>query len=513
MTIQNEKLQKKVWTEHPDQTHQVLIRKILNRDTEHGLPGFAQVDPMNLSALAAELNLADPDKQLLPVPIKSIHIGSGGIHTLPNLVSTLTSGTRILLVTDSVNILCKTESVKEKIHQLLKAHFPTKWLVLSEKNGGDLHASDEHAKTIAQALTDIDCVVGVGGGTIADLCKYALHTSNVAVPLVLVQTMLSVNAFTDGLSVILKNGVKRTVQSRYPSAVIIDMDVVQQAPFDRTLSGYGDLMATWTAPADWLLADTLGMCTKYHHAPYQLLRFQSLELLLYSGDLRAKTGKAFLKLAQVLTLSGIAMGLTGESSPVSGSEHTISHLLDMAAESQGQALAYHGAQVGVSTLFMACVWDEFLRTFDPASLDFETCFPDGAFMEGHIQRVFKGLDPKGKLEQECWQDYRKKLELWHTKKEKTHRIFENWSDAKTELQKKVLPPNLLVECMLQAGAPTRFCELNPAVDTQKALWAIKNCHLYRSRFTLVDLLFFAGIWNDVFIEHILTRLERLGAGL
>jgi glycerol-1-phosphate dehydrogenase [NAD(P)+] len=77
----------------------------------------------------------------------------------------------------------------------------------------------------------------------------------------------------------------------------------------------------------------------------------------------------------------------------------------------------------------------------------------------------------------------------------------------------VLPPELLVECMRQAGAPARFCELHPSIPKERAFWAIKNCHLYRSRFTLVDFLFFAGIWNDAFIWRILTKLERMGAGL
>jgi hypothetical protein len=35
----------------------------------------------------------------------------------------------------------------------------------------------------------------------------------------------------------------------------------------------------------------------------------------------------------------------------------------------------------------------------------------------------------------------------------------------------------------------------------------------RDRFTLADLLFFAGQWDDAFIERILDRARSAGGGL
>jgi glycerol-1-phosphate dehydrogenase [NAD(P)+] len=491
---------------------QSTIQGLMNSDKAQGLPSLARADPGDLTSVRHELDLLDPSGALSPIPMESIHIGNGVLKDLGAIIDTLAPGQKILMVSDGVDILCGGEPLKDAIFDILGENHAVKRIVLNEQGGGELHASETHIPPIMESLQGISCVVGVGGGTVADLCKYALHRSGTDLTLVLIQTMLSVNAFSDGVAVILKNGVKRTVQARYPSILLIDMDVVRHAPLERTLSGYGDLMATWTAPADWLLAHELHMSSRYHRAPYEMLRFQCLELLSRSGDLRAKEPESLELLARVLTLSGLSMGIVGESSPASGAEHTISHLLDMCAESRGRPLAFHGAQVGVSSLVMSCAWEAFLNDFDPSRVNMDACFPTAPFMESMVRSAFRGLDAEGALPQECWEDYRKKLYIWHDRKEQLSLLLGGWSSNRERFRSMVLPPELLAECMHQAGAPTRFCRLNPAVDRATALWAIKNCHLYRSRFTLVDLLSFLGMWSDAFIDRIIERLELMDAG-
>jgi glycerol-1-phosphate dehydrogenase [NAD(P)+] len=43
------------------------------------------------------------------------------------------------------------------------------------------------------------------------------------------------------------------------------------------------------------------------------------------------------------------------------------------------------------------------------------------------------------------------------------------------------------------------------VSPQIVRWALENCHLMRNRFTLADLLFFLGWWDDAFVERLLER--------
>ena len=50
------------------------------------------------------------------------------------------------------------------------------------------------------------------------------------------------------------------------------------------------------------------------------------------------------------------MGVAGTTAPCSGMEHTVSHLIEMAAMQAGHEPALHGAQVGASSVVAALLW-------------------------------------------------------------------------------------------------------------------------------------------------------------
>jgi glycerol-1-phosphate dehydrogenase [NAD(P)+] len=81
------------------------------------------------------------------------------------------------------------------------------------------------------------------------------------------------------------------------------------------------------------------------------------------------------------------------------------------------------------------------------------------------------------------------------------------------MREMVLPPERLAGALREAGAPARFGELDPPVAPEVVRWALGSCHLMRDRFTLADLLFFAGWWDDAFVERILERARSAGGGL
>ena len=475
-------------------------------------PRLTRADPTDLAALRAALRDSDPSNILHPIKMDEIFIQRNAVELLPQIISGQTGGDKVLLVTDSTPYFREAASLKEMIFFLLDRHFQVDWLVLHNE-AADLHADDANSKRIQDAMRGRDCVVGVGGGTITDLCKDAVHQQGKNKPLVIVQTALSVNAFSDGVSVMLKNGVKRTVESCYPNVLVIDLDAVQKAPAERNLAGYGDLMATWTAPVDWYLAHRIGMNPNYHEAPSLILRPQLRELMKQSGQLAKMETDTLSLLARVLTLSGLSMGIAGESSPASGTEHIISHLIDMSADVRGQNVAFHGAQVAVGAVLAAIAWDFLLKEFDPKSVDIGACFPSFDEMKPKVFAAFSWLDETQHAAFECWKDYEKKLTKWHAAKADFCALLANWDAFKAEVAQMVLPPEYICECMQRAGAPTRYSGLTPAVDAKTARWAMNNCHLFRNRFTLSDLLYFLGWWNEGFVERILARADAIGAGL
>jgi glycerol dehydrogenase len=107
-------------------------------------------------------------------------------------------------------------------------------------------ASENEIKRIANLNPAVDMIVGVGGGKLIDTTKAVadkLHAACVVVP-----TIASTDAPTSALSVIYSDqGVFESYKfyQRNPNVVIVDTQVIAQAPARFLASGIADAMATW----------------------------------------------------------------------------------------------------------------------------------------------------------------------------------------------------------------------------------------------------------------------------
>ena len=101
-------------------------------------------------------------------------------------------------------------------------------------------------------------LLSVGSGTVTDLAKQV--AAELDVPVVVVQTAASVNGYADSLSVLVRNGAKRTVPEHLAErADRRPRRAARRARTALTRAGVGDATAAWTAPADWYLACALGL--------------------------------------------------------------------------------------------------------------------------------------------------------------------------------------------------------------------------------------------------------------
>ncbi|MCR5176003.1 MAG: iron-containing alcohol dehydrogenase [Anaerovibrio sp.] len=473
-------------------------------------------DATDLKGLHQVMMEQPNSEKLCDIDMVDIAIGSGVAMKVSDAVKKLTVGKRVLMVSDPVVILDKEQRpVKERIKKVLEKNYQVEWLVIDEPDGSIVHCTPENAARIQEHLNNADCVVGVGSGTICDLCKYATYYADKdnSKPLIIIQTALSVNAFSDNASVMLISGVKRTVHSIYPKILLIDLDIVAAAPPEMNVSGYGDLIATWTAPVDWYLANVMGMNSGFHSAPSDMIRTQCKRLLENSEKLATGDEKVLADLANVLTLSGISMGLANESAPASGSEHVMSHLVDMASKIRKTGICYHGTQVAVSGIISSLLWDYLLKEFDPSKVDIASCYPDADGMKKKVFEAFDWLDEDHKAANECWSDYSKKLATWEANKDRLKAFLDNFDEFKSKVSGWVQDPAYIASSMHKAKAPCRYSKLNFPVDAKTARWAITNCHLMRNRFSVIDLLHYTGVWNEKFVEMIISRADALDAGL
>ena len=123
------------------------------------------------------------------------------------------------------------------------------------------------------------------------------------------------------------------------------------------------------AVAEWQLAARLGHGPSYNRAVVEdvLAAIPALPALAQAARDAQPAGVA--DLARLLAASGLSMGIVGSTAPASGTEHAVSHLLEMACSHQRRPTAAHGMQVTVATRLAVRVWQLVDRTIrvDPCT--------------------------------------------------------------------------------------------------------------------------------------------------
>lgn len=466
---------------------------------------------VDLAVVRAQLSDGASGTGLRPIGLREVTIAWGALDELvPAIERVVPVGAEVVMLVDATPMLSGGRDLKAHVQSLLGSRFAVRVEVI----GGDrqeLHADEAALAEADQAIAGAACIVTVGSGTITDIGKDASHRAG-DTPFVVVQTAVSVNAFSDDMAVLLRNGVKRTVPSRWPDALVIDLETIGDAPPEMNRAGYGELMSMFTAPADWYLASAMGMDDSFDPRVVELYREHADQLLEIAPAVAENRPDALAALAGFMTLTGIAMGSAGRTAPLSGTEHGVSHLLDMAAEQAGRPLAFHGAQVGVAAAVVSIAWRSFFRRFDPASLRLDSAYPTPEYMEPVVRGAFLDLDPSGRVGDECWTDYAQKLARWTACRPGIERFIRDWPEHRARIEGILATPEAIATALRLAGAATRFRDVRPPADRATVRWALQDCHLMRNRFTGADLAFVTGLWDRPAVDGVLAEAEALGVG-
>ena len=204
--------------------------------------------------------------------------------------------------------------------------------------------SIEYAMNIAERViaTDIDCIVGLGGGRVLDVCKYAAHISKK--PYLSIPTTAANDGLVSPIAVLKRKDDKpKSLGATMPSMILIDTEVIANGPIQNIKAGIGDTISNYMALLDWEFAVSHGKDEMNGYA--YLMSKSSLDALMKTHY--TSICYEFIEvLVNSLVLSGIAMEFAGSSRPVSGSEHLFSHALDYYSEKKN----LHGLQVALGTI-------------------------------------------------------------------------------------------------------------------------------------------------------------------
>jgi glycerol-1-phosphate dehydrogenase [NAD(P)+] len=116
-------------------------------------------------------------------------------------------------------------------------------------------ATLEHWETLLADLHG-DVVYAIGGGLVVDAAKYA--ADRLDLPLVCLPTALSVDAFLTWASGVRRDGCVYYVETKPPDTLVIDFDVLSQAPPAVRAAGICDVLSTANGSWDWKFAEEAG---------------------------------------------------------------------------------------------------------------------------------------------------------------------------------------------------------------------------------------------------------------
>ncbi|MFK0252562.1 iron-containing alcohol dehydrogenase family protein [Streptomyces sp. NPDC090445] len=188
-----------------------------------------------------------------------------------------------------------------------------------------------------------DAVVGLGGGKIIDVAKYA--AARVGLPMVAIATNLSHDGICSPVATLDNDNGRGSYGVPTPIAMVIDLDVIRDAPVRFVRAGIGDAISNISAIADWELSHK----TTGEHVDglaAAMARTAGESVLRHPGG--CGDDEFLTVLAEALVLTGIAMSISGDTRPASGACHEISHAFDLLHPGRS---ALHGEQVGLGAAF------------------------------------------------------------------------------------------------------------------------------------------------------------------
>jgi len=184
---------------------------------------------------------------------------------------------------------------------------------------------DDTARMLCRKIksSKIKRIISIGSGRVIDIAKLAskkCKVSHTAIP-----ACLSTNCFATDKTTLFVNGVKKTVSSRVPDKVVIDLALLAQYP-NMNIYGAIELMSSATALLDWEIADRENRESVDEVFYNDALKLAESSLCIIKNGL--DSSDKLWGLVCLLSKSGKIVQEYGCGRPVSGSEHILSAAIE-----------------------------------------------------------------------------------------------------------------------------------------------------------------------------------------
>ncbi|MEM4644879.1 MAG: iron-containing alcohol dehydrogenase, partial [Archaeoglobaceae archaeon] len=264
-----------------------------------------------------------------------VYIQRGAFSKIKSVLDKINSQNAII-ITDPV----VSEILKSKISEL----------GLKEILINDASILEVRRIVLMLSYSDVDAIVGIGGGKVLDVSKVVATELNV--PFISVPTTASHDGIASPMASFKEGGKPVSITAKSPIAVIADVEIIENCPPRLIHSGFGDLISNITAVKDWKLSRDING-ESYNEVAASIATIPAyLMLNKANGDFVLKNEIELL--LRGLIMSGVAIAMVGSSRPASGAEHKFSHAIDYLGYGNGT----HGEQVGIGTIIFEYMYEK-----------------------------------------------------------------------------------------------------------------------------------------------------------
>lgn len=417
--------------------------------------------------------------------LKDIVLLDGAIYKTAQYVKKY-NHTRVFLIADCNTMDIAGHTVEA---ELKKAGISCTSYIYREKE----LVADETAlgKILISIPQGCDLIISVGSGTLNDLGKFLSH--RLGIDFYIVATAPSMDGYASNVSPLISNQVKSTYESRIPSVIIGDLDILSQAPEIMIAAGVGDILGKYICLIDWQIAHLI---QEEYFCPFiaDMVRTSVEAIVENAPKLVNREKEAIAAVMEGLILSGIAMSYAGNSRPASGSEHHLSHFWEMQFLFQDKPAVLHGIKVGIGTVTAARLYARFRQeSLDFSMAEKKAAAYEEASWEAAIKEAYgEAGESVAALEKSIGKNTASHV------LERLPRIQKHLPDIYALLDCSLPDADCLTELLKSAGAPVNPKQVG--VDAHMFRNSILYAKDLRNRYGLLQLLFDLGL-NETYADE------------
>lgn len=343
-----------------------------------------------------------------------------------------------------------------------------------------------------------DMLLGVGSGVINDTCKVLAHA--IGVPSAIVGTAPSMDGYASNSSSMEVNHVKVSLYNHAPVGILLDSEILAQAPMRMLWAGLGDMVAKYIAVCEWRISHIV-TGEFYCESIAQMMRSALKKIVDASDGITKRDPDAIQSIAEGLVVAGMAMAYAEISRPASGLEHYFSHMWEMMALERGVPYDLHGIQVGVGTVLSMKLYRK-IRQIQPDRAKAEAHMKafSRADWEAQVRRIFgKTADEIIAIEDKT----HKNDPARHAKR--LDNLVNHWDEILKIIDEELPDYDALYQTMAKTGMPMRPSEINVPMDD--VVDAFIGARDIRDKYLSCSFLWDLGL-TDEFAEYLREVAEE-----